>query len=283
MRVVPVDSLLIDCAAAKINEERASNNGRAPHRIIDTILKSLVARGVKVTRDALNAKCRRLREGNRKIPSEISLSDVSHISGISNSSVNTDSTSSSTPRGRPQGSTTKAKLDLANLKQKAIDQITLDYKAELAKKKETDDRMPKGTLDHIIASTKEELGLPDFEIHKKTIFNRMSSKRKSLTPKHPGTVSVLEDIDTLIIPTAKQMAKIRQPMESQELIEYANSLIDGTIHQTRLIEWKKKHEPCTSDTEEHEENDTHPNDGPTDDSNDENIDDEEAFGPMIEL
>jgi hypothetical protein len=57
--------------------------------------------------------------------------------------------------------------------------------------------------------------------------------------------------------------------------------------RARCNEWQHRPSPnpspCTSDTEEHEENDTHPNDGPTDDSNDENIDDEEAFGPMIEL
>jgi hypothetical protein len=38
---------------------------------------------------------------------------------------------------------------------------------------------------------------------------------------------------------AIQMGKIRQPLSVGETITLANSLISGSLHQLKLIEWKK--------------------------------------------
>jgi hypothetical protein len=94
----------------------------------------------------------------------------------------------------------------------------------------------------MIEKKKIELGLAnDVKIKVNTIRSRTS--KKSVVSLHPGTPSLIKEIEVLVLPTIIQMARIRQPMQPPEVIQFVNSLINGTIYQKKLIAWKKVHEP----------------------------------------
>lgn len=122
------------------------------------------------------------------------------------------------------------------------------YKQVLEACKGTSRRAPPGCLDSIISETKKELGLSiNTTINKYTIKSRMGKSAKSITPKHPGTVSPLDAIEPILVAAVMQMAKINLPMDKHDLLSYANSMIEGTEHQDRLVKYKEKVKVAQSD------------------------------------
>ena len=264
-RLSKSDNIVIDGIAHMVLNIRQSNDGRVPHGRMEGFLNDLQSKGIDVTRDMLKARVKAIEKvlvtGRQQVPANINVdgitvasgvtpitpsamsgSDTDTAAGVANSGTGTDS--SGKPRGRPKGTTNKAKSDLKDLRTQLMDEVTVNF-AELHKNKaDKDSRLPKGTLKEMIKEKSKKLQVPDSvssSISERTIRNRLEKNRKSLCPKHRGTPSPMAAIDQLVLPIVKGMARMMQPMKPPEVVALANSLIDGTVHQLHLIEWKKTH------------------------------------------
>lgn len=268
----------MDAIAEKIIKARNENGGRTPRSCMSKYLKDLERVNIPATREMLKHriklldKSRPLPEFPAGIPPEIAVgtgtvasgltstgsggtfgtSPASHSDGIIVTSIASHSertqtdlrTSTEKPNGRPKGTTKKAKQELESLKRRLLDEVSVEHAKRFFDKGSQDGsnaRLPKGTLASIIEEKRAELNVPDsVSISVDTVRHRLSKSAKSLTPRHRGTISPLAEIDRLVLPIVIGMGRIHQPMSSPEIIELANSLIDGTVHQDCLILWKQK-------------------------------------------
>ncbi|HSN66077.1 MAG TPA: hypothetical protein VLS94_05525, partial [Fusibacter sp.] len=255
-----------------MNEEKEKHGGKLPYGVLKSIVDNVTSNGVAATRHMISGRAKRAMKpvpstvvpvqsivvptGGSSAQSELSPNNSSFSSAGGNATaiINTANISftanititNGNSRGRPKGSTIKAKNDNDSLTKQVMNEVTVEYSSALDAHQANSNqkRLPIGFLEELIKKKRDELGLPDKEkISMKTIRNRREKNRKSLTPKHPGTESPMAAIEQLILPTIIQMGKIRQPLRPPEVIELANSMIHGTYHQQKLIEWKKMHVP----------------------------------------
>ena len=105
------------------------------------------------------------------------------------------------------------------------------------KLKEEKGRMPKGILEQTIKDVQEELGVIE-HISSETVRSRM--KRNNITGKNDCINSPIAAAEKYIAETIIQMAKIKRPLSVSACIQLANSMISGTTHQKKLVEFKKK-------------------------------------------
>ena len=98
-------------------------------------------------------------------------------------------------------------------------------------------RMPRGILEKIIKDVKEEQGVSE-KISCETVRSRI--KRKNITGMNDSTYSPIAEAEKYIAETIIQMAKIKCPLSVSACIQLANSMISGTTHQKKLVEFKKK-------------------------------------------
>lgn len=233
------NQILLDGALAAIRKEQENDSiGRMPYGLVSKWVRVLQEKGVPVTRHLIT---KQLKKTGAPI-SEVTVvsTDETDVSPIS--MRHPIEQNSKVAGGRPKGSSNDAKQQLQAKKKQAMDEITSEY----AKKQQkcTRSQLPKGTLQKLIMETKKKYGLsPEVSIPAKTIRSCLHSTSKSLTPKHRGTVSPLDDLDKVLVPIIEQMANIRQPMRRCEIIELANGLLSGTELQCKLVQWKTKHAP----------------------------------------
>ncbi len=94
------------------------------------------------------------------------------ITPASNGNASTDYGTSSTYRGRPKGSTNKAKQDIADTKQRLMNELAVEYSMKLNDNSNSNAQLPNGHLQKLVDTKKEELGIPDdAKISLKTIKN----------------------------------------------------------------------------------------------------------------
>ena len=114
-------------------------------------------------------------------------------------------------QGRPKGTTQKAKREKVELKQKIMNEITIEYKAKLDENKLSGKttRLSPGTLENLVATKRLTYNLDkEMKINLKTIKSRLFKKGRSLTPEHCGAISPLKVIEQIAVETACQMAKL---------------------------------------------------------------------------
>ena len=104
-------------------------------------------------------------------------------------------------------------------------------------KEKTCGRMPVGILEKIIKEVKQEQGVSE-KISCETVRSRI--KRKNITGNNQGTYSPIAEAEKYIAETIIQMAKIKAPLSVAACIQLANSMISGTTHQRKLVEFKRK-------------------------------------------
>ena len=97
--------------------------------------------------------------------------------------------------------------------------------------------MPKGFFDKTIREVQEELGVEE-HISSETVRSRI--KRKNITGINDCNFSPIAAAEKYIAETIIQMAKIKRPLSVSACIQLANSMITGTTHQKKLVEFKKK-------------------------------------------
>jgi hypothetical protein len=145
--------------------------------------------------------------------------------------------------GRPTGSTSSSSNHLTKCLDAARSEITLLYqKAVSESKKNGCVRTKPGTYKKIHEKVKVSRNLP-------TTFNFPYNSAKHRLLRHTkvdnvgvtvGHQSPLRDVENDVVDFIIQLGKIGSPVTCSQAIYLINDLIDGTVHQRRLIEWKKK-------------------------------------------
>jgi hypothetical protein len=270
-----MENKIINMAVNTIVVERHKNGGKIPRGLIPDLINTLQEQRVVVTRDVLYGRLRRclettaptpvppfhvilepsetttvstltatntIEETETGTPSTVHESMESHESNMTSDTVIQENKSTRSS-GRPKGSTKKAKQSGCAKKARLMNAITLAYSAKVRENKMNNKlRVPKGYLKKLEAEKREELGIEStVNINLRSIQARQFGKY--LTPLHRGTPSPLRELERIVLPIVMQMAKVRQPMRPPEVIALVNSFLDGTIHQQKLISWKKIHEP----------------------------------------
>ena len=103
--------------------------------------------------------------------------------------------------------------------------------------KQQNGRMPKGVLEKTIKDVQQEMGVSG-HISCETIRSRI--KRNNITGINNSTYSPIANAEKYIAETIIQMAKIKRPLSVSTCIQFADSMISGTAHQQKLVQFKKK-------------------------------------------
>jgi hypothetical protein len=103
-------------------------------------------------------------------------------------------------------------------------------------------RTSRSFLSNLIKTKWNEYGLfnySDTEVPVSCGTIRSRLRCKSLIISHRGTAAPLKGVEEVIVDTIIQMGRIRQPMSVIEIIDFTNSLIDGSEFQEKLVLLKK--------------------------------------------
>jgi hypothetical protein len=99
--------------------------------------------------------------------------------------------------------------------------------------------LPRNTLTNIIKKETEKYGLEEVELKTNTLKGRFRSKR-SLYANGRGVISPMHRVEKLVVSMIPRRAAMRQPYTVQECLELANSLINKSVTQVELVQWKRK-------------------------------------------
>ena len=145
------DEVMIEMALNTIIVEKMKNGGRAPDKMIPRIVNQLAMQGIHVTRDVLNGRLRRKAKegGQRHNSSALEATEVTNVgdqasggvADINRTSTGQDGIPASgvrkKPRGRPKGSTKKAKRTQSSMKTRLMNDVAAEYASQRRKTKES--------------------------------------------------------------------------------------------------------------------------------------------------
>ncbi len=124
--------------------ERQKNGGKIPRGLIPDLLDTLQGQGIVVSRDVLNGRYRRCLLSNASTTPPVGVVEITESTTVSSLSENDDSVMNAESvhcdgtthtRGRPQGSTNKAKQMLCTKRSQLLNEVALEYAAKLREKK----------------------------------------------------------------------------------------------------------------------------------------------------
>ena len=93
-------------------------------------------------------------------------------------------------------------------------------------------------IEKVLVESKLAVDEPSFTISKETVRSRVKRNDK-LTKSSKGPSPLLGDIEPFLVEICKQKARMGQPMGMTEGLAMANSIIDGTDHHERMVNFKK--------------------------------------------
>jgi hypothetical protein len=99
--------------------------------------------------------------------------------------------------------------------------------------------LPRNNLTNIIKKATEKYGLEEGELKTNTLKGRFRSTI-SLYANGRGVNSPMHRVEKLVVSMILRRAAMRQPYTVQECLELANSLIDKSVTQVQLVQWKRK-------------------------------------------
>ena len=147
---------------------------------------------------------------------------------------------------RPKGATASASAVLKMRERKAMGDAALRFHAATCKARQqsASGRVKNSCLKKIIEAVLDESTLkqdvPSFKISEWMIRNQLKKNSNDLMNSTTGPESPLASIEPYIFQIYLQKARMGQPMQQNEVISLANSLIQGTRHQEQLMHYKKK-------------------------------------------
>ena len=140
--------------------------------------------------------------------------------------------------GRPKGTTNQAKLEATIRTNTAITKAAMKYADERSRAKSKGTNVGKGFLKNLLQETEEEFGLVAGTLIFSTIKARV--ERNNLTGFAPQRTSPLEMVEPIIVDYCVRLANMGAPLSREQVIALADSLICGTEHRQKLIEFKSK-------------------------------------------
>ena len=115
--------------------------------------------------------------------------------------------------------------------------------------------MRKGSLDTIIAETREKFDLPmEVEINKYTICSHLKPAHK-IHVAHQGPLLSMVQEEALLLKMILLLADKQAPVTCREGLELANLLVSGTAMEGKIEEWKQWHLPHQQSDEENNNDD----------------------------
>jgi hypothetical protein len=139
--------------------------------------------------------------------------------------------------GRPLGATNEAKRDRKERENKAKTdavQALLDMWA----KREPGKRSKKNELKRIIEAAKKKFDVEDLSIAESMIWER-AARGSVPNPTRTGRVTPMEEIEPLLVTFIICLQRIGQPLSSTEFIQLANSLIEGSPLEEKVLASKR--------------------------------------------
>jgi hypothetical protein len=100
--------------------------------------------------------------------------------------------------------------------------------------------LPRNTLTNIIKEATVKYGLEEGELKTNTLKGRFRKTRSTIYANGGGVNSPMHRVEKLVVSMILRRAAMRQPYTVQECLELANSLIDKSVTQVQLVQWKKK-------------------------------------------
>ncbi|KAI2490799.1 hypothetical protein MHU86_23764 [Fragilaria crotonensis] len=157
---------------------------------------------------------------------------------VERSHTNEERTSNSF--GRPRGTTMMYSRDLKERVRLATKEAATKYRDVRVKAKLANSRAKRGSLADIVAAAKHKYGIIDANISIHTV--RTRAKRNKLNPDVcQGTPSPMLSIEPYLVALITQLSRMRLPITVAAGLQLANSLIVGTIFESKLRAWKEKH------------------------------------------
>ena len=137
--------------------------------------------------------------------------------------------------GRPKGSTNQAKEDLARRKVLATDLIARKYKE--AQDVNPGKQLPRKTYERIHNEALAVHSLQNFSVKKNTIDKRI--KRNSLVTRRMGPVSPVDEMEPILLTYVQWKQEAGQAMKPKELLQLANSMLQGSALQDNLCKFQQ--------------------------------------------
>jgi hypothetical protein len=145
-------------------------------------------------------------------------------------------------RGRPTLEVLQARRDRNDKEEALLNEIALEWDKRVKAVKGNGvikKRMKRNELQQLIDEKKLEHGLTDYNVTKSCIRQRVQ-KNKLERSKTRGTISPMAPVENYIVSLMTQMAKMRQPINVSEGLELANSLIEGTEWEQKVVNFKAR-------------------------------------------
>jgi hypothetical protein len=214
-----------------IDARNESTNGRIKRDTMAGILKGLPP---DYTRDMIYSREKKRRRVAEESP-DIDLVEE-EILDITND-VPEFVTALPNKGGRPLGATNEAKCDRQEREQKAKADAVQALLARWAVR-EPGKRSKKNELKLIIEAAKKKFNVEDLFIAESMIRER-ATRGKVPNPTARGRVSPMLEIEPLLVTFVICMQRIGQPLNPTTFLELANSLIQGTPLEEKILASKK--------------------------------------------
>jgi hypothetical protein len=141
-------------------------------------------------------------------------------------------------RGRPKGSTNKARDDREKATDQAYIDIATEYQILKGKALRKCKKLPNRCLEDLIERVEIEYNLKKGTINPYTIKSRV--RRNNLTGQAHQKTSPLHFIEPFIVQWCLAMAKCGSALNRQHVIDLACDLIKGTKAEQDMIEFKRQ-------------------------------------------
>jgi hypothetical protein len=260
------DLLLDPIIQTLIQKKNCSNNKRLPRGAVQKIFASYKAHFPWLTINMIKGRLKRLdsklKQPNNTLhttPSDSPNTTISNNTTVSTPSTSTIIAPSNSPTdiptelsttntsnyrstgGRPTGTTNDNMLLSLKCATAAKAEIVHLYTIEYNKSKELGMvKLKHGTYKKIHEEVRLNRNLPtSFYLPYDTVKKRMQRNTPINNDGDPvGHQSPLRDCEDRIVQFIVQLGKIGSPLSCGQCIHLINDLIDGTVHQERLIQWK---------------------------------------------
>ncbi len=140
--------------------------------------------------------------------------------------------------GRPKGSTQAASENTEKKKLAALNHAAIEFQKQ-KQNRGGNVRVKKGVYEMITQETLKLFDLPEDSISKETVQSRLKAGR-NLMVAHPGPNSPMTAIESYLVDMLTTLAAMRQPVTPDVALEMINSMIQGTVTESKVREWKKK-------------------------------------------
>ena len=140
------------------------------------------------------------------------------------------------PTGRPIGTSDAEKRMRGRRENTLIDEIAKEYANE--KKKAGARKLENQALGKIIQKLKSEHNLEYLEVPEDTIRSRY--KRGGLSDVRPGHKSPMAEVEPVIVEIVKASNRARNPLSKENILNFANSLIEDGPLSERVATFKRR-------------------------------------------